>query len=115
MNRIIIVTRLLVYGVFFLAELVKANFQVVRWVLSPRMTFHSAAIRYPSRAKTTTEILILANSITLTPGTLVVDVNPATGEMLVHAMLADDAEQVRRDLYTALERRLLWALRGRAA
>jgi multicomponent Na+:H+ antiporter subunit E len=101
-----------VYLAFFLYEMVKANFQVVKAVLSPRFTFRSAAIRYKSKIKTIPELVTLTNSITLTPGTLVVDANPHNGEILIHVMSAESSEQIKDELHRSLEKKLLWAMRG---
>lgn len=106
-----LVARCSVYLVFFLYEIIKANLQVVKAVLAPRFNFRSAAIRYRSKTKTVPELIMLANSITLTPGTLVVDGNPETGELLVHVMSAESSDQIKQELHRSLEKRLLWALR----
>jgi multicomponent Na+:H+ antiporter subunit E len=104
--------RLGVYGGFFLLEVFKANFLVVKLVFSPRFHFKSAAIRYQSHVKTTAELVLLANSITLTPGTLVMDADLKTGEFLIHVMSGESAEQIYISIFESLEKRLLWALRG---
>jgi multicomponent Na+:H+ antiporter subunit E len=112
MKYVLFAVRFSIYMCFFLYEMVKANFLVVKLVLSPRVRFRSAAIRYSSQTKTMTELILLTNSITLTPGTLVMDVNPKTGEMLVHVMSGESVEQIKEDLHNSLEKRLLWAMRG---
>ncbi len=104
--------RISIYLAFFLYELIKANFQVVKAVLSPRFKFRSAAIRYSSKTKTLPELIALTNSITLTPGTLVVDANPENGELLIHVMSAESSEQIKDELHRSLEKKLLWAMRG---
>ena len=71
--------RLVSYAGAFLYELILSNLQVARMVLSPRLNFQSAAIRYRSQMKTPAELVLITNSITLTPGTLVMDANLRTG------------------------------------
>jgi len=112
MKFIRFVARFSVYMVFFVYEMIKANFQVVKAVLSPRFNFRSAAIRYSSKTKTMSELVVLTNSITLTPGTLVVDANPENGEILIHVMSAESSEQIKDELHRSLEKKLLWAMRG---
>lgn len=58
----------------FLWELVKANFNVLRIVFTPRIDIHPGIVEIKTRLKSPTGRLVLANSITLTPGTLVVDI-----------------------------------------
>ncbi len=64
----------LVYlGVFFI-ELTKANLNVMRLVFSPRIDIEPGIVEIKTRLKSPIGRLALANSITLTPGTLVVDI-----------------------------------------
>jgi len=64
----------LMYFVVFLIELVKANFSVMRLVFSPRINIRPAIIEIKTELKSPMGRLALANTITLTPGTLVVDI-----------------------------------------
>ena len=64
---------LMYLGVFFI-ELVKANLNVLRLVFSPRIDIHPGIVEIKTTLKSPIGRLALANSITLTPGTLVVDI-----------------------------------------
>jgi multicomponent Na+:H+ antiporter subunit E len=101
-----------VYAYHFVIELIKANFQIVKLVFSPKLNFKSAAIKYKANVKTDAELILLTNSITLTPGTLVMDANLPKGEILVHVMTAESTDQIKKDLHQSLERRVLWTTRG---
>jgi len=61
------------FGVF-ISELVKANINVMRLVFSPRIDIKPGIVEIKTQLKTPLGRLALANSITLTPGTLVVDI-----------------------------------------
>jgi multicomponent Na+:H+ antiporter subunit E len=61
------------YTRVFMAELVKANIAMVRIVYSPRIEIHPGIVRIRMRLKTPVGRLALANSIALTPGSLVMD------------------------------------------
>lgn len=67
----------LYFGVF-LEELVKANINVLMLVLSPKLHIEPGIVEIQTRLKTPMGRLVLANSITLTPGTLVVDIRGDT-------------------------------------
>ncbi len=68
-------------GVFFVA-LLKSNFDMARRVLSPSLPIRPALVEVKTSLQSDLGKLLLANSITLTPGTLTVDVE---GErLLVH-------------------------------
>lgn len=64
----------LLYLSVFLIELVKANLNVMRLVFSPRINIQPAIIEIKTELKSPIGRLALANTITLTPGTLVVDI-----------------------------------------
>ena len=64
----------LLYLGVFLFELTKANLNVMRLVFSPRIEIEPGIVEIKTQLKTPIGRLALANSITLTPGTLVVDI-----------------------------------------
>jgi len=94
------------FGVFFLKELVVANLRVAAMVLGPRRWLKPALLALPLDVKSDPEIAMLANLITLTPGTLSVDVSPDRSTLYVHCLGVDDAEAVRREIKDGMERRV---------
>jgi multicomponent Na+:H+ antiporter subunit E len=64
----------LLYLGVFLIELTKANLNVMRLVFSPRIQIEPGIVEIKTKLKSPIGRLALANSITLTPGTLVVDI-----------------------------------------
>lgn len=95
---------------FFIRELVLSNLRVAYDVLTPTHYMRPAVIAYPLEAKTDGEITVLANLISLTPGTLSLDVSSDRKVLYLHVMYLDD-EQEMRDSIKALETRLLDMLR----
>lgn len=80
----------LIYLVVFLIELFKANIDVTRRVLSPTLPINPGIVKVKTTLKSKMARLILANSITLTPGTFVIEIN---GEnMYVHWIDVKDSE-----------------------
>jgi multicomponent Na+:H+ antiporter subunit E len=73
---------LLRYLYFFFIALVKANFDLARRILSPSLPINPAVVEVKTRLKSDLAKLLLANSITLTPGTLTIDVQKQ--RLLVH-------------------------------
>jgi multicomponent Na+:H+ antiporter subunit E len=94
------------FAVFFLWELIQANLRVAYDVLTPRHHMRPGVIAIPLDARTDVEITLLANLITLTPGTLSLDVSADRGVLYVHIMYVDDLEQARRDIKAGFERRV---------
>ena len=113
MKYLLLVIRLVRYFFIFSYALVVANLQVAKAVLSPGFRFKSAAVRYQSKIKTPTELIFLTNSITLTPGTLVMDADLKTGVILVHVFSGESTEQIKKDLNKFPEEEVIRTLRGK--
>jgi multicomponent Na+:H+ antiporter subunit E len=105
------VPRLLRFLLFYAGEIVVANARVAYDVITPRHRSRPAVVALPLEAKTDAEILLLANLITLTPGSLTLDISEDRRTLFVHAMFVDDADAFRRTIKEGLERRLLEVLR----
>jgi multicomponent Na+:H+ antiporter subunit E len=106
------VRQVISFLLFFVWELVLANVRVAADVLTLRPRMRPRIIAVPLEAHTHFEIVMLANLISLTPGTLSLDVATDRRVLYIHAMYADDPEAVRREIKDGLERRLLALLRG---
>ncbi len=74
---------MVVYIVVLLWECIKANFDVAYRVLHPAMPIRPGIIKARTSLKTEVARTCLANSITMTPGTLTVDMN-GDGELFIH-------------------------------
>ena len=96
---------------FFIIELVKANIQVAFDVLTPKNYMKPGIVGIPLDAETDLEITLLANFISLTPGTLSIDVSTDRKTLYVHGMYIEDAESFIVDIKMGFERRLLNILR----
>lgn len=99
------------FVLFFLWELTRANLKVAFDILTPRHRMKPGVIAIPLDVRTDAEITLLANLITLTPGTLSLDVSTDRKVLYVHAMYIDDVESERRQIKEGLERRVLELLR----
>tara|TARA_R110002020_G_scaffold189446_2_gene388433 strand:+ start:27400 stop:27873 length:474 start_codon:yes stop_codon:yes gene_type:complete len=95
----------------FVYELVLSAWKVAVVVLSPRMDLKPGILAYPLRVDRDFEITILANLITLTPGTLSVDVSEDRRTLYVHALDASDPDATRRDIAEGFERKIMEAFR----
>ena len=84
--------RALGYWGWLVIEIIKANVDVVKFVLSPTLKISPTMIRVRASQETDLGKVIYANSITLTPGTISVDV--ANNEILVHALSEAGAQEL---------------------
>ena len=103
--------KIVLLALLFLYELLLSGLRVARLVLSPRMQLKPGIFAYPLRVDRNFEITLLANLITLTPGTLSVDVSDDRRTLYVHAIDCADPELSRRDIAEGFERRILEAFR----
>ena len=82
--------RLVRFGAYFLSILVRANLQIAWEIMTPGFDQTPRILRYPVAHLTAVQTTVFANCITLTPGTLVVDVTADGGFLYVHCMYAED-------------------------
>lgn len=97
----------------FIWELILANMRVAYDVITPRLRARPGVIAIPLDLKGDIEITLLANMITLTPGTLSLDVSEDKSVLYIHAMYLDPigAERTRSRIKDGFERRIMELLR----
>ena len=96
----------------YLVELVRSSLRVAADVVTPASRARPGMVRMPLDARTDLEIALVANLISLTPGTLTIDVAPDRSCLLVHVMFVDgDEEAVARSLKESVERPVLEMMR----
>lgn len=95
------VVRLVLY---FLYDLCISSIRVAYDVLTPTDYSNPAILEMPLDVKSDIEILLVTNLISLTPGTLSLDVTPDRKTLIVHAMFADDPDAVIASLKSGMER-----------
>ncbi|WP_166347565.1 Na+/H+ antiporter subunit E [Phytoactinopolyspora limicola] len=98
------------FGGYFAYALVVASLWVAWDVLTPKQRLKAGIVALPIRSRTPKEITMIANLISLTPGTLTVTINTEPNVLYVHGMYAENAADFRKELET-FERQMLWALR----
>ena len=96
----------------FVYELLMSAIRVFKLVLTPDLsTLQPGFIAYPLTVDRDFEISLLANLITLTPGTLSVDVSDNRRTLYIHAIHVPDPDALRADIATGFERKILEAFR----
>ncbi len=102
---------LLLFVVYYIWELIKSNWFVIRALLRDPKSLKPGIIALELTAKTDLEIVLLNNLITFTPGTLGVDLSDDRRFMFVHVLDVPDPDALKASLKSGLERRLLEILR----
>lgn len=90
--------------VMFHYELIVSSLAVVWDVVTPTQLSRPGIIEMPLDVKSDTGILLVTNLISLTPGTLSLDVSEDKKTLLVHAMFADDPDAVVAQLKNTMEK-----------
>lgn len=92
---------------YFIMELWASSLKVLWDILTPEHKSKPDIIKVPLTVHTDTQILLLSNLLSLTPGTLTVDITPDKKFFLVHAMFLEDEQALIDDIKDNLEKRIL--------
>lgn len=98
-------------AVFFVYDLVLANLRLAAELLTPGSTIRPGIVAVPLDAKTNAEITLFATLLTLTPGTLTIDISQDRKWMYVHGTNVQDEEEFVRAIKSGFESRVLELLR----
>ena len=101
LKRVLLAARL---GAYFLYELTVSSLQVAWDVITPGQRSRPAIVAVPLDIEDPLQITVLANLISLTPGTLSLDVSPDGKTLYVHDMFVDDPDETRREIKTGFAR-----------
>jgi len=104
------VWRVLRLALLFVYELVVSSLRVVWDVVTPTHLSRPGIIAMPLDAEGEGEILLVASLISLTPGSLSLEVSPDRKTLYVHAMFVEDPDALRRQLKQGLERCVIEAM-----
>lgn len=94
---------------FLLLAIGKSSLAVAAVVLRPQLHLDQGIVSIPLTVSSDFEIATLATAITLTPGTLSVDVGQEGGRrvLYVHNLVVGDPEKIRREIQEEFEQRIL--------
>ena len=111
--RFIEALRFIPYSAWLMYQIVLANFHVIGLALSPRLMDRELdphVFTFTTRLKTDFARFVLANSITLTPGTVTVRIHG--DKFYVHAISRKAGEDLESEAMSAMERRVAWVFEG---
>jgi multicomponent Na+:H+ antiporter subunit E len=95
--------RVVLYGPWLFLRVVESSLHLTKLILNPSLPIEPRLITYRSHLKHRGAIVLLGNSVTLTPGTITVEIN--NNEFLVHAI----DESAGNDLTSGrMERKIAW-------
>ncbi|CQR47931.1 Na(+)/H(+) antiporter subunit E [Paraliobacillus sp. PM-2] len=91
----------------FIKEMILANINVAKIVLSPKIKAKPGIIAYPTELSSDLEVTLLASLITLTPGTLVMSFSDDQKTLYVHTLDIDSKEEVIRSIKLTFEKGIM--------
>lgn len=111
LNLIARAWKLSVLVLYFLWELLLANIRVTIDIITPNDNIRAGVVAVPLDIKGPVSLAVLANIISLTPGTVTMDVSDDQTVLYIHTMHLTDADEFRREIKEGFERRLMEVLR----
>ncbi|MGG0716075.1 Na+/H+ antiporter subunit E [Robertmurraya massiliosenegalensis] len=91
----------------FLKELLLSNLAVLKVILKPKLDMKPGIFAYKTVLTKDWQITLLSNLITLTPGTLVIDVSDDNQTLYIHAMDIDDVDEAVNSIKNTFEKAIL--------
>ncbi len=105
------VPKIIGFFFYFLYEMIKANVLVAYDMVTPKFFMKPGIVKYPMNAKSDVEINLLSTVISLTPGTLILDISEDRKVLYIHVMYLRDKDQFIQQIKGGFERKLLEILR----
>lgn len=104
MKRVFKIVQLIL---LFIKELILSNIDIVRHVYKPKQNFEPGIFALPTELKSNWEITLLANLISLTPGTLSIAVSDDNSHIYIHAMDVGDSEEAISSIKNTFEKAIM--------
>lgn len=101
LRKVVAVFKLLL---IFIKELFVANFDVFKTILRPKLELTPGIFTYETSLKKDWQITLLANMITLTPGTLVMGISPDNKTLYIHALNVGEISEMTDGIRNSFER-----------
>lgn len=105
------VPKMIGFTSYFLYKLIVANIQVAYDVITPKYFFKPGIVRYPMEAQSDLEINLLSTMISLTPGTLILDISEDKKSLFIHVMYLKSKQAFIAETKKGIEKKLLELLR----
>ena len=101
MKRVMAIINLIL---LLIKELFLSSYFVIKEILKPTLRIRSGIFAFPTELKKDWEITTLANMISLTPGTLTIDISPEGDVLYIHAMDLPDVEETLAQIKNTFEK-----------
>lgn len=103
-RRVVAIVKLLL---LFSYKLILANYDVAKIILTPKLNIEPGIIAVPTKLKTDWEVTLLANLISLTPGTLSMDFSENGRIIYVHSIHVPDKDEAIKEIHDSFEKAIM--------
>lgn len=93
--------------ILFISELTKANIDVMKIVLSPKLNNQPGIVAVTTKLESDVEITLLAALISLTPGTISMDFSEDSKTIYIHSIDVPDKEEMIDEIHDTFERAIM--------
>jgi multicomponent Na+:H+ antiporter subunit E len=83
---------------YYLVKLVAANLYIAWDILTPRMRINPGMIEVETGTKKDLGLLLLSHLVSMTPGTLSLDIDPSKERLLIHVLYMDKKEETLKEI-----------------
>lgn len=104
MDRVLAVIKLIL---LFLKELALSNISVLKLIIKPKMPIRPAIFAMPTVLEKDWEITLLSSLITLTPGTVVLDISEDNKTLYIHSIDFEDIDEAVNSIRDTFEKAIL--------
>lgn len=87
------------FAMFYILQLVKSNFIIAYDILSPKMNINPGFINVPLTLKSEFGLLLFCNLLTMTPGTLTIDITENRKFILVHVLYRGTDDELLTEIH----------------
>lgn len=94
------------FALFYLWELLLSDLRVAHDILTPRNRFRPGVLAVPLPDLSDYQLIVLSNLVTMTPGTITLDVSEDRRTLFMHCMYIDDPERLRREILESYVHRI---------
>ncbi|MGJ9381655.1 Na+/H+ antiporter subunit E [Salipaludibacillus sp. CF4.18] len=93
--------------ILFSYKLIMSNYDVIKIILSPKLNIEPGIIAVPTKLKTDWEVTLLANLISLTPGTLSMYFSEDGRTIFIHSIHVPDKEAAIKEIHDSFEKAIM--------
>jgi multicomponent Na+:H+ antiporter subunit E len=86
------------FVLFYIIKVIQANFELAYYIISPNLKVTPGIIKIPVKLKHTQAILLLVNSISMTPGSFTLDVTDDKKYIYVHFLFLSNEEKAIKEI-----------------